>query len=68
MAMVRIAVMVIGTIAALIGLLWMGQGTGLVHWPAESFMIDMSEWTVRGAMLAAGGATLFVLARRTRTR
>lgn len=68
MAMVRIAVMIIGIVAALIGLLWMGQGAGLVRWPAESFMIDMSEWTVRGAILAAGGATLFVLARRMRTR
>jgi hypothetical protein len=65
MTIFKFAVTALATLAVLLGLLWMGQGLGLVHWPAESFMIGMGEWTVRGAMLAAAGLLLIVLARRT---
>ncbi|WP_262984903.1 hypothetical protein [Sphingomonas daechungensis] len=30
----------LGIFAVLMGLLWIGQGAGLVNWPASSFMID----------------------------
>jgi hypothetical protein len=51
-------------LAVALGLLWMAQGLGLVHWPADSFMIDTREWTVRGGMMAAAGLLLIVLARK----
>lgn len=55
---------VIGIFAIAIGLLWVGQGTGVVRWPANSFMIDMSEWTLRGALVVVGGLILVWLGRR----
>jgi hypothetical protein len=55
---------VLGLFALLMGLLWMGQGLGIIRWPAESFMIDVSDWTLRGALLALGGLILIWLGRR----
>jgi len=62
----RTALTVLGVAALLMGLLWIGQGLGIVRWPATSFMIDMSAWSWRGAALAAVGVALIVLARRQR--
>ncbi len=64
MTIFRFAITALATLAVALGLLWMGQGLGLVRWPADSFMIDMREWTVRGAMMSAAGLLLIVLARK----
>ena len=52
-----------GVLAVLMGLLWIGQGLGYIHWPASSFMLDQRPWAVRGAILAAVGLGLLVYAR-----
>ena len=64
MKIVTLILTVIGVLAVLMGLLWIGQGTGIVRWPASSFMIDQSPWILRGAILAVVGAVIVVLARR----
>ena len=64
MAILRVTMLVVGVLALLIGLLWIGQGTGLIHWPASSFMINESAWAVRGALLALGGALMIGFGRR----
>jgi hypothetical protein len=64
MAVLRLVVLVPGVVALLIGLLWIGQGMGWVRWPASSFMIDLSQWATRGAILAVIGAVLILLGRR----
>jgi hypothetical protein len=58
MAIVRLLMVVIGVPAMLLGLLFIGQGTGLVRWPQTSFMIDDYGWAIRGAILAVGGALM----------
>ena len=60
----KTVLLMIGIFALLMGLLWLGQGLGLVHWPASSFMLDQRPWAVRGALLAVVGAALVVVARR----
>jgi len=55
MLFVRIVAMILGGLAILLGLLWVGQGTGVVMWPAESFMLANRAWAVRGAVLAVVG-------------
>jgi membrane protein implicated in regulation of membrane protease activity len=50
--------LVAGFLALAIGLLWIGQGTGMIAWPASSFMISQSQWAWYGAALAALGAIL----------
>lgn len=56
--------MILGGLAIAMGLLWVGQGTGVVMWPAESFMLDERSWAVRGAILAVVGGIVIWLARR----
>jgi hypothetical protein len=54
----------IGIIALAMGLLWMGQGSGYIRWPASSFMISQTKWIYYGGALAVAGAILIVIARR----
>jgi uncharacterized membrane protein len=56
--------LVVGIAAVLMGLLWMGQGLGLIRWPASSFMIDLRPWAVRGAVLAVVGGVMIAWSRR----
>jgi hypothetical protein len=55
---------VIGIIALAMGLLWMGQGSGYIPWPASSFMISQTKWIYYGGVLAAVGVILIIFARR----
>jgi uncharacterized membrane protein len=49
---------VIGALATILGLLWIGQGTGYIAWPQSSFMISQIRWAYYGAALAVGGLIL----------
>ena len=60
----KTALLIVGIAALLIGLLWIGQGTGLIMWPASSFMLDQRPWATRGAILAVVGVVLIILSRR----
>jgi hypothetical protein len=64
MAALRIIMVVIGALAVLAGLLWVGQGLGIVRWPASSFMINETAWAIRGCVLAVGGVLMIVFGRR----
>jgi len=64
MAILRPFLIVIGVLALLMGLLWIGQGLGLIHWPASSFMLDQRIWALYGAILAIVGAGLIQFGRR----
>lgn len=55
---------VLGVLALLMGLLWMGQGAGLIMWPASSFMLEQKIWILWGGALALVGAGLLFLAQR----
>jgi uncharacterized membrane protein len=45
---------VIGYFLLAMGLFWAGQGAGYIKWPAESFMVDQSQW------IYYGGGTMLV--------
>ncbi|QNP45747.1 hypothetical protein H9L14_14760 [Sphingomonas sediminicola] len=62
----KAVLLVLGIFAVLMGLLWIGQGTGLVNWPASSFMIDQRPWVTRGAVLSLVGIVLIAVLRRRR--
>ena len=59
----RLLALIVGIGLVLMGLLWIGQGTGLVHWPASSFMIDQRPWITRGVILAVVGFILIAVSR-----
>jgi hypothetical protein len=56
-----IAVLAVGLLAALLGVWWICQGTGLVP---VGFMANNMQWAYRGAVLVAFGAGMAVLSRR----
>ena len=62
----RVLALIVGVAALLIGLLWVGQGSGLIHWPASSFMLDQRPWITRGAVLAVIGLILIAISRARR--
>jgi hypothetical protein len=68
MIFLRIVAFILGLAAIAMGLLWLGQGTGVVMWPEESFMLADRTWAVRGAILAAVGGIVVWLARRGNNR
>jgi hypothetical protein len=60
----RTSLLVFGVIAVLIGLLWVGQGTGYFPYPRSSFMIDQMPWTYYGIALAVVGFIAVTVSRR----
>ena len=60
----KTAMLILGIFAVLMGLLWIGQGLGLIQWPASSFMIDQRPWVTRGVLLALVGLVLIAWSRR----
>jgi uncharacterized membrane protein len=60
----RNLLLVLGLLALAIGLLWIGQGTGMVTWPASSFMIRQIQWAGYGAALAGLGLVLIWQSKR----
>jgi len=60
----RTAVTIFGILVLLMGLLWIGQGTGYIQWPETSFMIDQRIWALWGALLAVVGIVLIRIGRR----
>lgn len=60
------ALRIVGIICVLMGLVWMGQGSGYFPYPKSSFMIDQSPWIYRGLALAILGIVIIALARRRR--
>jgi hypothetical protein len=54
----------IGIIALLMGLVFMGQGSGYFPYPASSFMISQSRWIYYGGAIAVVGLFVIVIAQR----
>jgi hypothetical protein len=55
---------VIALVLLIMGLFFMGQGSGYFPYPAGSFMIGQSCWVYYGAAIAVAGLLLIVVARR----
>jgi hypothetical protein len=58
------ALLIVGLLALAVGLLWIGQGTGVVAWPKTSFMINQIQWAGYGAELGALGLILIWQSKR----
>jgi hypothetical protein len=60
----KIFLLCLGVLAVASGLLFVGQGSGIIHWPARSFMLDQTRWIYYGGAIAAAGLVLILIARR----
>jgi LPXTG-motif cell wall-anchored protein len=55
--------MILAVLIALIGIVWFGQGIGVIH---GSVMTDDSKWAIIGAIMIVVAAGIFWFARRRR--
>jgi CHASE1-domain containing sensor protein len=63
---VKVILLFLGVLALVAGLLFAGQGAGIVTWPQSSFMVNATEWILYGLVLAGIGLVLIGLATRRR--
>ena len=62
----RTALLVLGLLALLTGLVWIGQGTGYFPYPRQSFMIGETRWAWIGLAVAACGVMAIAASRFVR--
>jgi hypothetical protein len=55
---------VVGILLLIMGIVFMGQGSGYFPYPASSFMISQTRWIYYGGAIAIVGLILIVVARR----
>ena len=60
----RTVQLIVGSLMVLLGLVWMGQGSGYFPYPAESFMINQTPWIYWGILLAGVGLAVILLSRK----
>lgn len=63
-ARMKSLLLLVGVFALAAGLLFAGQGMGLIRWPQESFMVGAPQWIYYGGGIALAGAVLIALSRR----
>ena len=63
--MLKSLVTIIGALAVVAGVFFTLQGLGIIMWPADSFMLQQSDWVYKGAIIAAVGLLSIVLVRRS---
>jgi hypothetical protein len=54
---------VVGMVLLIMGLVFVGQGSGYFPYPASSFMISQTRWIYYGAGIAIVGLLLIIVAR-----
>lgn len=57
-----------GMFLVVMGVIWGLQGSGLLNWPADSFMLGERNWALRGFGTAAAGLVLIGLVEWRRRR
>ena len=53
-----------GVVAILVGIIWIGQGTGYFPYPSSSFMINDVAWAYYGVALAVLGLVAVAISRK----
>jgi hypothetical protein len=66
MRFVRMAAAIFGVLVVAVGLIWIGQGTGVFPYPRTSFMINQTPWVFWGLLTSLAGLAIVWAARRFR--
>lgn len=61
----KIALLVVGALLVVLGVHWIGQGTGILIWPANPMMDNHIEWAYFGVGAAVAGVILIWFSRRS---
>jgi len=62
----RVIIAILGVLMVVLGLIWIGQGSGYFPYPAESFMINQTPWIYWGLLLTALGLIVLFVSRKVR--
>lgn len=57
---------IVGVAIVVIGLVWIGQGTGVFPYPRSSFMINQTPWIYWGLLTSVIGVIIVWASRRFR--
>ena len=57
----------VGVLLLAAGLLFAGQGAGVVDWPSGSFMLGAERWETYGLVIAGIGLLLIIVGWRRRS-
>ena len=57
----------VGVLLLAAGLLFAGQGAGVIDWPSGSFMLGADRWVTYGLVLAGIGLLLIIVGWRRRS-
>lgn len=60
----KLVARILGVVAVLVGLHWIGQGTGYFTWPDNPVMDNNPTWIYVGAGTLLAGLFLFAWSRR----
>lgn len=60
----KILLLLLGVVGLLAGLLFAGQGAGIINWPQSSFMVNSTQWILYGLVIAGVGLVLIGLSSR----
>lgn len=66
MRLFRIIAGIVGIAIVVIGLVWIGQGTGMFPYPRSSFMINQTPWIYWGLLTSVIGVIIVWASRRFR--
>ncbi|MDQ0561577.1 drug/metabolite transporter (DMT)-like permease [Rhizobium mesoamericanum] len=58
----------VASLLIVIGVVWIGQGSGYFPYPKESFMINQTPWVYWGALAAIVGIVVMVVTRNAQHR
>jgi uncharacterized membrane protein len=61
---VKALLLVVGVLLVLLGVHWIGQGTGIFVWPANPVMDNHVEWAYYGGAAGIAGVLLIWFSRR----
>ncbi|QIG48901.1 hypothetical protein G5V57_14910 [Nordella sp. HKS 07] len=64
MRAIRLFLSILGVLMVLLGLVWIGQGSGYFPYPASSFMINQTPWIYWGSLVAVAGVIIGFISRR----
>jgi len=62
----RMVLLLLGIVGLIGGLLFAGQGAGIIPWPQSSFMVNRVEWILYGLIIAGVGLVLIGFGSRQR--
>ena len=60
----KVVLTIVGALFLLLGLHWIGQGTGYFPWPRNPVMDNQIEWAYIGAATAVVGLVVIWFSRR----